>query len=380
VNRSALSLFALVLALLVPAVPLGIGLEPAFDLVGFHLFAVALATAGLLVASRHPSNPVGWLFLGLAVVQGLAELFQAYGARAEQHGLPAGEVAVWVTTWIWILTDALLALVLLRFPDGRLPSRRWRIVPMLAFAGCALAIPGQALSPRIGEAFTGGRNPVAVQGPATDVLFGLGTALVMAALLASAVSLFFRFRRARGVERQQLKWVVLAASFLGVAAPVASVFWTQTILAELLIAFALALIPTAAAIAILRYRLYDIDVVINRTLVYGALTATLAGAYLGSVLVLQLALSGLTAGSSLAVAASTLGVAALFRPARARIQEAVDRRFFRRKYDAARTLEAFSARLRDEVALDSLSAELRGVVAQTMQPAHVSVWLRKADL
>ncbi len=375
-NRLALLLFALVLALLAPAVPLGIGVEPAFDLVGWHLFAVVLATVGLLVASRHPSNPVGWWFLGLAVVQGLAELSQAYGERAAQDGLPAGEAAEWVATWIWILTPALLTLVLLLFPDGRSPSRRWRIVPALAFAGCALAIPGLALSAESGTEFAGGENPLAVQSPLIDVLFPLGMAVVMGALLASAASLFLRFRRARGVERQQLKWVVLAAGVVGAVAPFAVGFWAQTILAEVSLLFALAMIPIAAAIAILRYRLYDIDVVINRTLVYGALTATLALAYLGSVVLLQLALRPLTKESGLAIAASTLAVAALFRPARARIQQTVDRRFYRRKYDAARTLERFGARLRDEVDLDALGADLRAVVNDTMQPAHVSLWLR----
>jgi len=378
-NRIALTLFALTLALLGPAVPLGIGVEPAFDLVAFHLFAVVLATAGLLVASRHPSNPVGWLFLGIAVLSSFEELSEAYGLRAAKDGLPAGEIADWVSSWIWILTPALLALVLLLFPDGRLPSRRWRIVPALALAGCALAIPGLALSADSGEEFAGGENPFAVKSPVIDLLAGLGLALVMAALIASVVSLFRRFRRARGVERQQLKWVVLAASFLGVALPVAIALWaTQTILAKALIASTLPLIPIAACIAILRYRLYDIDVVINRTLVYGALTATLALAYLSSVLLLQLALTPL-GESGLAVAGSTLAVAALFRPARARIQRAVDRRFYRRKYDAARTLEAFSARLRDEIELDSLSTELRAVVQETMQPAHVSLWLRAPE-
>ena len=378
-NRIALLLFALALAMLVAAVPLGIGVEPALDLVGWHLVAVVQATVGLLVASRHRSNPVGWLFLGIGVLQGFTELFQAYGLRAAHGDLPAGVTAEWVVSWVWIPDLALLALVLLLFPDGRLPSQRWRSVPALALAGCALGLPGQALSPRIGEDFAGGENPFAVQGPLTDVLSAPGIAFVIVALLASVVSLFLRFRRAHGVERQQLKWVVAAASVFGLALLISSPFWeTQEIVAEVLVTLTLPLIPIAAAIAILRYRLYDIDVVINRTLVYGALTATLAGAYLGSVLLLQLALSGLTENNSLAIAASTLAVAALFRPARSRIQAVVDRRFYRHKYDAARTLEAFSARLRDELDLDALDAELRWVVAQTMQPARVSLWLREA--
>ena len=378
-NRVALSLFALALALLGPAVPLGIGLEPAFDLLGWHLFTVVLATVGLLVASHHPSNPVGWLFLGLAVLQGFDELCAAYGLRAARDGLPAGEIAEWVASWIWILAPTLLGLVFGLFPDGYLPSRRWRIVPALAFAGCALAIPGLALSPQFGEEFAGGQNPFAVQSPVIELFFPLGMAFVLAALLTSGGSLFFRFRRARGVERQQLKWVAAAGSCFGVALSIGVPFWGQTILAEALVPFAAALIPIAVAIAILRYRLYDIDVVINRTLVYGALTGTLAGAYLGSVLLLQLVLGGLTEDNGLAIAGSTLAVAALFRPARSRIQEAVDRRFYRRKYDAQRTLTAFSARLRDELELGALSAELRLVVADTMQPTHVSLWLRSPE-
>ncbi len=375
-NRLALSLFALVLALLALAGLLGLGLEPAFGLVGWHIFAVVLATVGLLVASRHPSNSMGWLFLGIAVLQGFVELCQAYGLRAAQDGLPAGEFAEWVTAWFWIFTATLLVLVVVLFPDGRLASRRWRIVPALAFAGCALAVPGFALSTDADE-FAGGENPFAVQGLVIDVLAVTGVYIVLAALLASAASLFFRFRRARGVERQQLKWVasaaVVGALAMGISAPLLPE-WTWP--AEALTLVSIALIPIAAGIAILRHRLYDIDVVINRTLVYGALTATLALAYLGSVFLLQLALRPLTKESGLAIAASTLAVAALFRPARERIQRIVDRRFYRRKYDAARTLERFGARLRDEVDLDALGADLRTVVNDTMQPAHVSLWLR----
>ena len=217
-------------------------------------------------------------------------------------------------------------------------------------------------------------NPFAVDSPVVDVL-ALGFALLVIMLLAAAASLVVRFRRARGAERQQLKWIASAASIGPLVSVVGSLYWPawQAQAATLL---GSALIPIAAGIAILRYRLYDIDVVINRALVYGALSAALAGTYLSSVLLLQLVLSGVTANNGLAIAGSTLAVAALFQPARRRIQATVDRRFYRSRYDAARTLERFGAQLRDEVDLDTLGDELRAVVAETMQPAHVTLWLR----
>ena len=221
-------------------------------------------------------------------------------------------------------------------------------------------------------------NPIGVSSPLVDLLQGLAVLALLIGVFGSSASLIVRFRRSRGEQRQQMKWLALAGAVAAATLPIAVVLWD--VIGETAANGAIMLsvlgLPVATGVAILRYRLYDIDVVINRTLVYGALTATLALAYLGSVLLLQLALRPLTESSNLAIAASTLAVAALFRPARTRIQEAVDRRFYRRKYDAARTLERFGTRLRDQVALDNLSGELRTVVAETMQPAHVSLWLR----
>jgi hypothetical protein len=355
---------------------LSLGLEGLVDRLLYGFLALSLAVAGALIATRHPRNAIGWIFCGFAVYLAVAELADGYGLRAAEEGWPGADVGTWVIEWSWIGELTVWAFVFLLFPDGRLPGRRWRVVAWTALAGCALALPGQALNPDIGASFEDGRNPFAVESGWVDVLFGVGSALLSAALLASVVAFAVRLRRARGIERQQLKWVAWAAASVGLVMPFAIAFWYESVLVQVLAALAFNALPVAAGIAILRYRLYDIDVVINRTLVYGGLTVTLAAAYLGSVLVLQLALSPLTQQSDLAIAGSTLAVAALFRPARVRIQELVDRRFYRRRYDAARTLESFGARLRDEIALDSLSAELGQVVRETMHPAHLSVWLR----
>jgi hypothetical protein len=222
-------------------------------------------------------------------------------------------------------------------------------------------------------------NPYGVDSPLIDALQGLSWLLLVIAIVGSVASLILRFRRARGEQRQQMKWLAFAGAVAGTFVIVFTVLYDVVgeAVANSAIMLGVLSLPLAAGSAILRYRLYDIDVVINRTLVYGALTATLAAVYLGFVLLLQLLLGGITGDSSLAVAVSTLAVAALFRPARGRIQDVVDRRFYRRKYDAQRTLEAFSARLRDQVDLGTLNAELNSVVRDTLQPAHVSLWLRQ---
>jgi hypothetical protein len=355
--------------------------------VGTEIFvwgvAVVFVVVGWLIASRHPDNAIGWLFLGAAVAAGLGALSASYAdywvdAKAGPELL--GRTAAWYESlsWIpWILVPSTFLLLL--FPNGRLLSRRWRRVAWCAALGMTGVFVTQGLTPGAVEDYPHVTNPFGVDSPVLDPLTGLSFLLIIVGVVGSAASLIVRFRRARGELRQQIKWLafagVIAAITLLVGISVYNV--VSEAVANVAIMLGVLGLPLAAGIAILRYRLYDIDVVVNRALVYGALTATLAAGYLGGVLLLQLVLSGVTQGSGLAVAASTLAVAALFRPARARIQEAVDRRFYRRKYDAQRTLEGFSARLRDQVDLAALSSDLSGVVKETLQPAHVTLWLRE---
>jgi hypothetical protein len=372
-DRRALAMLGVTIGLLTVMVPLAAGREEALDTILYSTLPLTLAVVGALIASRHPENPIGWLFCGLGLWIAVAELAEAYGYRAAEHGLPAGLAGEWLIAWSWIVEIVAWVILILLFPDGRLPGRRWRLAIWTALAGAALVFVGQAFSAD-GRDFSSGRNPLGVDSPLVEAAWPLGTLLLVVALAAAVVVLVRRFHRARGVEREQLKWFAYAGVILAVVVCLAGVFWYESIVVQGMFAVAVNAMVLAVGVAILRHRLYDVDVVINRTVVYVALTATLAAAYVGSVLLLQLVLSP---GSDLAIAASTLAVAALFRPARARIQSAVDRRFYRRKYDAQRTLEAFSARLRDQVELQALNAELDAVVQETLQPAHVSLWLRE---
>ena len=396
----ALSGFTLALAIL------SIGLEPrasgldgppsAADAVTAAVYFIAVAafaTVGAFVIWRRPGNAIGWVFLAIGVAVSVrvgAAQYAEYSLLVRPGALPGGRFAVSLGEALSTLMFALLGLALLLFPDGRLPSRRWRKLLWILGAAALFGVVGLGLRPghfAETEAFDAFSNPLGVGSDPEpfDALGGLSWLLVTSGLVACGVAMVRRMRRAHGIERLQLKWIAFAASLFAVGFLVISITFFVELSGSIIdplrtavLGFGFCTIPIAAGIAILRYRLYDIDVVINRTLVYGALTAILAGVYIGSVLLLQLLLRPLTADSNLAIAGSTLAVAALFRPARTRIQGAVDRRFFRRKYDAARTLERFGTHLRDEVALDSLSAELRAVVVETMQPAHVSLWLREA--
>ena len=322
-----------------------------------------------------------------------ASEYALYALFTDPRALPGGAVAAWVSAWAGTVAfGVIFTYLFLLFPDGRLPSARWRPVAWSAAVALGLVTITAALKPRLtdeaGEPVPRGAprpvdNPVGLDG-AGAVLHQIETTaivlFVVVCVLPAVASLILRYRGSSGERRQQIKWLAYAAGILAVGIFVVPdalrALWGETA-AVIAVTDALEVVPVigiplATGIAILRHRLYDIDLVIRRTLVYGALTATLGGAYLGLVLLIGLAVGD----SGLAVAASTLAVAALFRPARARIQAAVDQRFYRRRYDAARTLEAFGGRLRDELDLEALGADLRGVVRETVQPAHVSLWLR----
>jgi hypothetical protein len=341
---------------------------------------IAFAVVGALVASRHRRNPIGWIFLAIAMTTGFYSVADGYlKLRLDEPdpGALAGAAAVYCEL-IWLSFVIVPAtFLLLLFPDGRLLSRRWRPIAWCAGAGTTMTYFVFSATPDLLSGPSAVDNPFAVDSTLIGPLTGLSVLVMYIGIFGSVASIVRRFRHAGRAQRQQIKWLATAGALLAVIAPLDAIFERQ-LGAGAFAATTIAVLglPAAVGIAILRHRLYDIDVVINRTLVYAALTATLAATYLGAVLLLQVALSPLTASSNLAIAGSTLAVAALFQPARRRIQALVDRRFYRSKYDAARTLERFGARLRDEIALDTLSDELRAVVSETMQPAHVTLWLR----
>ncbi len=380
----ALALASLVEALVVAAAadqPLSDGVVP--------VIATAVwAGVGAALSLARPRNAVGWLLLATGLALGLSLAAGSYidWSQARDEELPAAALAAWASTLCWLVVIAfLIPRVMLVFPDGGLPSARWRVVSFsqyLVLSGVAVAalLPGPQRDGH--ERYV---NPVGI--PALDFLnhvdsrIGLVVSpLFFVATLGAAAALIVRFRRSHGVERQQLKlvaWAVGLIVFLWVGGPLLPAGVVQNGVGIVAIA-ALALAPLTILAAVLRYRLYDIDTVISKTLVYGAVTIVLGAAYVGLVLAGQAVFSSFAGGSNLAIAVSTLVVAALFLPVRSRVQRFVDRRFYRRRYDAQRTLERFGARLRDQIDLYTLEHDLRSVVSETMQPAHASLWLREA--
>jgi hypothetical protein len=400
---------ALLLDIFTDDVPVQLDARPGFGLVVLAgVLSLAFPTVGALIASRLPANPIGWIFCCAGLVLAMQRFTIAYAdyALLETLALPWGQSVAWFASWVWVAIPTLLVFLLLLFPSGRLVSRRWRIVVWVVLLGAALIALAEAFGWRVLWTHPWVYNPfwVWVTGGVTTYQYFVasslfGNALLLTSTLAALLSLILRLHRARGDERQQLKWflypVVPAIVFLSVItvhwmvlnftteflfSPVYLLSSLKAITAINYVSLVAALvIPVCTYIAIHKYRLYDIDIVINRALVYGSLTTMLALIYFGSVTATQAifrALTGQQEQPQLAIVISTLVIAALFNPLRRRIQGFIDRRFYRRKYDAAKTLEVFSAKLRDETDLDAVSDDLVGVVRETMQPSHVSLWLR----
>ncbi len=356
----AATLFALTVAVELAAVVLSWGLESRYDTILYAVYAVTLAGAGALVASRQPRNPIGWLFLVFALVGAvMADAAQGWALQAAERGWRGGDTAELLASAGRQLSGLCWILTFLLIPDGRLPGRRWRPVVWVAAVGTVLTMVGWSLDEDLYD-FPSGHNPFAVEGLPTGALFAAGITLMIATLLAAATSLVLRFRRAHGVERQQLKWFALAAVFAAVVLPVSFALWFVTSVAPVLIAVALTALPIGACVAILRYRLYEVDVVINRTLVYGAVTVILAAAFAATTVLLGTALGR---GSGWATAGATLVVAVVFRPLRVRVQDAVDRRFNRARYDAVHRMTTFLEALRDgRAAPEEVEGVLRELV------------------
>lgn len=353
---------------------------------GFSILAMASwGGVGATLALLRPRNAVGWLLLAIGVVLSVSGAAGAYvgWSKARPDELPAAAFAAWLGSYAWLIVIAfLIPRLLLVFPDGRIPSRRWRVVVLAQYVMLVGLIVG-ALKPGPLPDYKRYDNPVGIGAlgwldriPAWASLVGIP--ILLLATLGAAASLIARFRSSRGVERQQLKWMAWAAgltalTFAGAGLIPNGVVHDGVSLASIV---GLTLAPLAILVAVLRYRLYDVDTVISKTLAFAVLTVILGASYVGLVLAGQALFSSFAGGSNLAVAVSTLVVAALFLPVRSRVQRFVDRRFYRRRYDAQRTLEGFGARLREQIDLATLERDLQGVVTETMQPAHVSLWLR----
>jgi len=344
----------------------------------------AFATVGAVVASRMPVNPIGWMFCLSALLCQLANGGGAYVDFAYDHGLPGDVVASIVVGPTWFM-GAYLGVIapLYFFPNGKPLTRRWRPVAAVAVVWPMLfALSSFVQSGKL-DLHPTRRNPLGID--AARYLFAFVLPLLAGLVLLALVSLILRYRRSRGSERQQLRvyvvtTVIVVSTFVVIAVgsglgPLGHVLGA---FGDFVILWLIALVPISMGVAILRYRLYDFDRVVSRTIVYAALTLVLGAAYVGLVLAGQALFASFAGGSNLAIAVSTLVVAALFLPVRARVQRVVDRRFNRRRYDAERTLELFGARLRDHVELDGLTSDLAGVVAETVQPSHVGLWLRRA--
>jgi hypothetical protein len=358
-------------------------------LVGDALITIAtplvFAAVAALIVSRQPRNTIGWLLTVVVVAFLVGQPLENYvDGLATSSPTPTLLMAVWFSNWGWLLLIFSLLLILLLFPTGRPPTPRWRWVGVAAIGWATLFVLMVTFSQRFTAPGVALDNPIGVLGEGTvELLSGVWIVGLLALLVACALALFIRYRRANDTEREQIKWLLYAcAVFLVVyvGGTIGGVAGTNSLggyVWGVFFGLSLVMLPAAIGIAVLRYRLYEIDLIVNRTLVYGLLTVLLVAMYFDGIVLLQSAFVALTGEqSTLAVVASTLLIAALFNPLRRRIQSFIDRRFYRSKYDARKTLEAFSVKLRDETDLEALNDELVGVVRETMQPTHVSLWMR----
>jgi hypothetical protein len=378
-------LWAATASLVAGALFLGLANRPEVPLIDvpFHVISLTFATLGALISSRRPGNVMGWIFLATGILGGVQIFFGQYAKvtlASDGLPLPGGTLAAWLAMLAQNSFPISIIFLVLLFPDGMLPSHRWRPLAWAMGMFLAVTLVVGALSPGPLPEFPSASNPFGIERaqPSGAMLLagGLGGLICVVATLLSLIA---RFYFSRGEKRLQLKWFTYAA-VVGLSTPLILSSFAPglfQVLGQLAWTLGFLSLPVSAGVAILKYRLYDIDLIINRTLVYGPLTVMLVAVYVGGVLVLEYAFRTLTgSGSQLSIVASTLLIAALFNPMRRRVQNFIDHLFYRRKYDAARTLETFSARLRDETDMDALNSELLSVVQDTMQPEHVSLWLR----
>jgi hypothetical protein len=389
--RVAWTLWAATLALVLGSHVLALANRALAPLYGYWiestLIGPTFATLGALIVSRRPGNIIGWLFLVPSVASGMQFVSGQYAtvALSQMSRLPVGAYAAWLSTMLQSTSVFATLFLMMLFPTGRLPSPRWRVVAWATGLAVAVSLTSLALTPGPIQDFAPAQNPFGIGAASTipAVLEAIGGWMGVVCVVAVVLSLVWRFYRSRGEERLQIKWFAYAAT-LGVAAillgdylvPAASGRWFDAFVWTV----AFLGLPVAAAVAVLKYRLYDIDPIIRKTATYGVLTLSLALVYLGVVAGLQRLLSPFVGeGNRLAVVASTLAIAALFVPLRRRIQTTIDRRFYRSRYDAAKTLESFGERLKSRTDLDALDADLLSVVRETVQPSHASLWLRESE-
>ena len=378
----AISLAVTALCFLLIALNLSLDTPAYFFWPDLTVLALGYSVIGAIIASRLPNHPIGWLCCAIGFIAAIDHFggeYAVYALLAHPHSLPGGMAMFWLQDWFWMLFIGLIVFLLLLFPTGRLPSGRWQ---PFAWGSVVVILVAVILTASTPLPSSGSEIRGSLEEPPSPIQFS-----VLLLGLVAAVSVVVGRRNARGVERQQIKWLLYAGAifFVGSSLKIAVVYFIQLEgpwglwISYILVAVGGLSGPIAIGVAILRYRLYNIDVLINRTLVYGSLTALLAAVYFGGVTATQAivrVLTGQEQQPQLVVVVSTLVIAALFNPLRRRIQSFIDRRFYRRKYDATKMLDAFSAKLRDETDLDALSDDLVGVVRETMQPAHTSLWLR----